>query len=200
LLEDTRVGELNKEQKSLLENVKEELGRLVKITGELLDLTQVESGNINLQPRPADPHEIIRYALNSIKYQADLKKITIKVNAQEHLPLINADVEKTAWVLINFINNAIHYSPQESTIIVDAEHEAKTVRFSVRDFGKGIEEQYLGKIFEKFFRVPGSSQDGTGLGLAISKEFIDKQKGTIWAESKPGEGSKFYFTLPVAST
>jgi len=200
LLEDTRVGELNKEQKSLLENVKEELGRLVKITGELLDLTQVESGNINLQPRPADPHEIIRYALNSIKYQADLKKITIKVNAQEHLPLINADVENTAWVLINFINNAIHYSPQESTIIVDAEHEAKTVRFSVRDFGKGIEEQYLGKIFEKFFRVPGSSQDGTGLGLAISKEFIDKQKGTIWAESKPGEGSKFYFTLPVAST
>jgi len=200
LLEDPRVGELNKEQKTLLDNVKEELVRLIKITSELLDLTQVESGNINLQIRPADPHDIIRYALNSIKYQAELKKLTIKINAQENLPLIAADVEKTAWVLINFINNAIHYSPQESTIIIDAMQDDRAIKFSVSDFGKGIEKQYLDKIFEKFYRVPGSSQDGTGLGLAISKEFIDKQKGKIWAESKPGEGSKFYFTLPVVST
>jgi len=197
LLEDTRVGELNKEQKALLDIVKEELARVIKITGELLDLTQVESGNINLQIRPVAPHEIIRYAMNSIKYQAELKRIKIKVNAQEPLPLIAADVEKTAWVLINFINNAIHYSPQENTIIIDAIQDGNSVKFSVRDFGRGIEEQYLEKIFEKFFRVPGYSRDGTGLGLAISKEFIDKQKGKIWAESKTGEGSIFYFTLPV---
>ena len=133
-----------------------------------------------------------------MKYNAEQKKITITLDTPEGIPQINADAEKTAWVLVNFLNNAIHYSGENSTIILTVSKGKKDVQFSVRDFGKGIDEKYLDKIFERFFRIPGGSASGTGLGLAISKEFITKQKGRIWAESKPGEGSIFYFTIPLA--
>jgi signal transduction histidine kinase len=145
-----------------------------------------------------DPHIVIDYALHAVKYQADQKKIGITMNIPEEIPLINADAEKTAWVLINFLNNAIHYSGENSSVILTVMKEEREVQFSVKDFGQGIEEKYLDKIFERFFRIPGVSKSGTGLGLAISKEFITKQKGRIWVESKPGEGSTFYFTVPLA--
>jgi two-component system, NtrC family, sensor histidine kinase KinB len=198
LLEDPRVGEMNEEQKELLKNVRDEVNRLLKITGELLDLSQVESGNIQLEVNAMDPHDIIDYALHAVKYQAETKKIAITLDIPSELPPIIADAEKTAWVLTNFLNNAIHYSGENSSIILSARKEDKEIQFSVKDFGKGIEEKYLDKIFERFFRVPGASKSGTGLGLAISKEFITKQKGRIWVESKPEEGSTFYFTLPLA--
>jgi two-component system, NtrC family, sensor histidine kinase KinB len=198
LLEDARVGELNDEQKILLRNVREEVNRLLKITGELLDLTQVETGHIQLEIHPVDPREVIEYALQAVKYNAEQKKISISLDMPENVPLINADSEKTAWVLVNFLNNAIHYSGENNQIIMSIKREDKDVRFSVKDFGKGIESKYLDKIFERFFRIPGASESGTGLGLAISKEFITKQKGRIWVESNPGEGSTFYFTIPLA--
>lgn len=198
LLEDSRVGELNGEQRILLKNVRDELNRLLKITGELLDLSQVETGNIQLEIQAINPHIVIDYALHAVKYQADQKKIGITMDIPVEIPHINADAEKTAWVLINFLNNAIHYSGENSSIILTVRKEERGVQFSVKDFGQGIEEKYLDKIFERFFRIPGVSKSGTGLGLAISKEFITKQKGRIWAESKPGEGSTFYFTVPLA--
>jgi signal transduction histidine kinase len=134
-----------------------------------------------------------------MSYQAEQKGIKIILNFPENLPFVHADAEKTAWVLINLINNAIQYSLEKREIILEVAAEEKTVKFSVRDFGNGIEKQYVDKLFEKFFKVPGSVQSGTGLGLAISKDFITKQKGHIWVESKPGEGSVFSFTLPSAS-
>lgn len=95
------------------------------------------------------------------------------------------------------IQNAVQYSDSESTINVKTSINEGLVVFQVQDFGIGIEQKYLKNIFEKFFRVPGTNEKGTGLGLAISKEFITKQNGTIWAESKPGYGSSFFFGLPV---
>jgi signal transduction histidine kinase len=198
LLEDSRVGELNDEQKVLLQNARDEVNRLLKITGELLDLSQVESGNIQLEITAMDPKNVTDYALQAVKYQAEQKKIAINVNVSVDIPFINADAEKTAWVLVNFLNNAIHYSGENSQVNLSVRKEGNEVLFAVQDFGKGIEEKYLDKIFERFFRVPGVSQSGTGLGLAISREFITKQKGRIWVDSKPGEGSTFYFTIPKA--
>lgn len=197
LLDDHRIGELNEEQKDIVRALKEETHKMSTITAELLDLAQVETGNIPLNFQPVIPSEIIRYVRNPALNQAGSKQIRIVFSNPDHLPEIYCDSEKTAWVLLNMLNNAIQYSPEGSLIRVEVTQVRDFVRFMVQDFGMGIEEQYLQQIFEKYFRVPDSGQKGTGLGLAISKEFINKQHGRIWVESVPGKGSNFFFELPL---
>ena len=198
LLEDERIGEMNEEQKQLISSLRQETERLTRITGELLDLTQVETGNIRLDFKPVNPRDLVNYVCNTLKYQAEQKNIELKLtNKDLPLPRIVADMEKTAWVLVNLLTNAIRYSNENSSIIIDANTENGFVRFSVQDFGKGIESKYKDRIFEKFFLIPGTPHSGTGLGLAISKEFISEQNGRMWFESQYGKGSTFYFTLPV---
>ena len=195
LLDDQRIGDMNTEQKKLVENIKADSQRLLKITSELLDLTQVESGNINLNTRHVSPLDIISQASNAVQSLAEQKSITIEKHIAANLPLVKADTEKTSWVLLNFLTNAVRYSLPGSKIIIAAHQKEGNVEFSVKDYGRGIEEKYLGKIFDKFFQVPGSASDGTGMGLAISKEIIEKQGGKIGVESKPNEGSTFTFSL-----
>jgi len=197
LLEDNRIGELNDEQKNIVTSVKNEMNRLLKITGELLDLSQVETGNMKINCQLVHPEMIMNRAIEAIRPQAEEKKITMNIKCETDLKPVFADLEKITWVLINFISNAVQYSGENSEIKIEAANDNENVRFSVQDFGNGINEKYLNKIFEKFFRVPGSAKTGTGLGLAISKEFIIMHKGKIWAESKPGYGSKFFFSLPA---
>lgn len=197
LLEDQRVGHMNNEQKQLIHNINEETDRLLGITGELLDMTQVETGNIRLEVKPVNPADIIAYSCETMKIQAETSNNDLVIRADEQVPLIAADMDKTAWVLINLVGNAIRYSPENAPIIISLAVEGDQVIFSVQDSGIGIESQFQDKIFEKYFRVPGSGNTGSGLGLAISKEFITEQDGKIWVESEPGKGSKFSFTLPV---
>jgi signal transduction histidine kinase len=99
-------------------------------------------------------------------------------------------------VLINFITNAIKFSPEKGNIELSVFEKGDSVDFVVRDYGKGIDEKYLPKIFDRYFKVPGNHErSGTGLGLAISKEFIEAQGGTIWVQSQLGEGSSFGFAF-----
>ncbi len=199
LLTDSRVGSLNTEQLSLLENIKDDTLRLLKITSELLDMAQVETGNIHLNFIATKPDQIVDYAINSIKFQADQQHIQIECISQPGLPWVYADVEKTTWVLINLLSNALRYSPEKSKIIVQISQSIDMVEFSVKDFGNGIEEQYQARLFERFFQVPTEGKrSGTGLGLSISKDFIEAQKGVIFVESRPGSGSRFGFKLPIA--
>ncbi len=195
LLENKKIGELNDEQKNLTESIKEDANRLLKITGELLNMTQVESGNIQLSILPNDPKEILFYATNSTKNQAEQKQIKFEITYQENLPKVQADNEKTAWVLTNLISNAIRYSYDNSTIYISINAINNKVIFSVKDTGQGIAPEYKGKIFERYFRIPGTKKEGTGLGLAISKEFIEAQGGQIGLESDFGKGSIFTVTL-----
>ena len=203
LLRDTRVGPVNPEQQKLLEHITEDSDRLLRITGELLHLAQVETGNIQLHYRQTHPAEIIQYAVQAIQFQAEQKQVKLETNLPNELPPVNSDLEKTAWVLVNFLSNAIRYSPEQARILISAGYvnasNNRLVRFSVRDFGRGIDARYKDRIFDKFFQVPDADaiKGGTGLGLAISKEFITAQGGTIWVESEPGEGSTFSFSLPV---
>lgn len=197
LLNDTRVGELNPEQKSIIHTLNDELARLSKITNELLDLSQVETGNIKLNIRKIDPREVIRLATDAVRFQADRKEITLGIETDNNIPLIQGDLDKATWVLVNFLTNAIRYSPEKENISIECHKHGKDVVFSVEDRGAGIEEKYAAKIFDKFFQVPGT-QTGTGLGLAISKEFIEAQGGTISLHTTVGEGSKFIFTLPAS--
>lgn len=195
LLENEATGIINEEQKHLVESIKEDSNRLLKITGELLELSQVETGNIQLNIEKSNPYEIVHYATEAVKMQAEQKQIEVLVEADENLSDIKADSEKTAWVLINFLTNAIRYSSEQSTITVKLKSDRHQVLFTVIDKGKGIDIRYRNKVFDKYFQIPGSHKTGTGLGLAISKEFIEAQGGTIGVESELGLGSTFYFKL-----
>jgi len=195
LLENEQIGPLNEEQTNLLNSIKEDANRLLKFTGELLNMTQIESGNIQLSILPSDPKEILLFAIHATQTQADQKHIHFEINCPEHITAIQADTEKTTWVLTNLISNAIRYSYENSVIYLTVKQRDNKVEISVRDTGQGIAPQYKNKIFDRYFKVPGTKMEGTGLGLAISKEFIEAQGGNIMVESEYGLGSTFTISL-----
>ena len=199
LLNDQRVGAINAEQEQLIHHIQDDNDRLLKITSELLELSQVETGNIQLNFVPVDPMQIVDYALTSIKFQAEQRQVQLDVSKDNDLPNVHADVEKTAWVLVNFLSNALRYSAERSKILIQISLKNNQVEFAVKDFGKGIEEAYQKRLFDRYFQVPtdGQNKSGSGLGLAISKDFINAQGGEIAVESEIGDGSRFYFRLPA---
>lgn len=198
LLEDERVGTLTTEQKELVQNLKEDNKRLLRILSELLDMSQVESGKIQLNLQEVQPWGIIDKALAAVQNAAKQKNITIQKQIADNIPAIKADADKTTWVLNNFLTNAIRYSLENGEIIVNIQQEGNKVQFAVQDFGKGIDPQFKDKIFDRYFKIPGT-KEGTGLGLAICKEFIEAQGGAITVDSDYGKGSRFSFTLPISS-
>jgi PAS domain S-box-containing protein len=195
LLETASTGTINDDQKQLIESIKDDSQRLLKITGELLELSQLETGNIQLNIEKSNPYDIVKYAVEAVKTQAEQKHIELIMEVEPNLPNVKADSEKTSWVLINFLTNAIRYSSEDSAISVQLKHDANHIVFQVVDKGKGIDKRYQSKIFDKYFQIPGNHKSGTGLGLAISKEFIEAQNGTIGLVSELGLGSTFYFKL-----
>ncbi|MEB0264065.1 MULTISPECIES: ATP-binding protein [unclassified Mucilaginibacter] len=201
LLNDQRVGTINSEQEQLVNHIKDDNDRLLKITSELLELSQVETGNIQLNFVPVNPMQIVDYAITSIKFQADQKQVQLEILKDDNLPEVQVDIEKTAWVLVNFLSNALRYSAEKSKIEIRVTAKNKQVQFAVKDFGKGIDETYQKRLFDRYFQVPtdGQNKSGSGLGLAISKDFINAQGGTIGVESEIGAGSRFYFALPITN-
>lgn len=195
LLEKTSTGTINDDQKQLIDSIKEDSQRLLKITGELLELSQVETGNIQLNIEKSSPNDIAKYAIEAVKVQAEQKQIEVVLEFENKLSEVKADSEKSSWVLINFLTNAIRYSSEDSIVTVKLKQENNQIVFQVTDKGKGIDKRYQSKVFDKYFQIPGSHKSGTGLGLAISKEFIEAQGGTIGVESELGLGSTFYFKL-----
>jgi len=198
LLEDERVGTLTAEQKELVQSLKDDNKRLLRILSELLDLSQVESGKIQLNLQSIQADILIRRAVESVLNVAREKNISIKREVKEHLPDVKVDADKTVWVLNNFLTNAIRYSSRDSDIVIEVDKKEGSLEFSVKDFGKGIAPEYKDKIFDRYFRIPGT-KEGTGLGLAICKEFIETQGGKIWVESEIGSGSRFGFSFPIVS-
>ncbi|HEY9260924.1 ATP-binding protein [Chitinophaga sp.] len=201
LLEDERTGTLSTEQKELVDSLKQDNRRMIKIVSELLDLSQVESGNIQLQPQPVTALNIVQYAMDTVQKQAAQREVVIRTNVPDSLPKVLADVEKTAWVLVNLLTNAIRYSAHGAAVdLAVSTTGTDMVSFVVQDYGKGIPVAFRGRIFERFFQVPGmKGHKGSGLGLAISKEFIEAQGGIIGVDSEEDKGSRFYFTLPEAT-
>ena len=197
LLENKTVGLMNEEQETLLESIKEDANRLLKITGELLNMTQVESGTMQLSIVACNAEQILSDALGANKSAAEQKNIILKVNIQKNIDSVFTDANKTAWVLTNLISNAIRYSYENSTIKIGIAQAQENILFSVEDNGQGIAPQYIPKIFDRYFRIPGSKREGTGLGLSISKEFIEALGGSIHVKSDLASGSTFFVELPV---
>lgn len=197
LLEDARVGAMNDEQKALAESIKDSSNRLLEITSELLKMTQVETGKLQLNPKITKPIELIEYAIKANQVQADRFNCHIEVEYPEKISKLFVDSEKIAWVLTNLLSNAIHYTPENGRIIIGAHQQGHSVEIYVQDFGKGIDPRYHQSIFDRYFRVPGTKVQGSGLGLAISKDFVEAHGGTLSVDSAVGKGSTFVIKFNV---
>lgn len=196
LLKNEKFGTLNEQQKELLKSIEEDGERLLNITGELLNLSQAESGNIRLNIHNCKVLDLVEKAVSNNLILAGNKEIKIITDFKtDATDTINADFDKTVWVLNNFLTNAIKHSETGKKIIISTERSADKIKFSVQDFGKGIDAKYHSKVFDRYFQVPEDFQNGTGLGLAISKNFIEKQGGEIGVESNVSEGSTFWMEL-----
>lgn len=197
LLEDKRIGALNEEQEELATSIRENSERLLSITDELLNMTQVESGKLQLKPKITKPIELIEYAIKANRVQAEKFNIQIEVDypAEGKIGKLFVDSEKIAWVLTNLLSNAIRYSSENGRVIIGARTDGEYIELYVKDFGKGIDPRYHKSIFDHYFRVPGTKVQGTGLGLSISKDFVEAHSGTLTVESEPGNGSLFCIRL-----
>jgi len=197
LLKDERIGELNEDQDDLTNTIKQNTSRLIKMVNEILDISRIETGNVNIQKEQVQPQEIVEKAVSSTKSLFSQKGVALKESYAPNLAALNVDVQKTSGVLINFLSNALRYSKRGDVIQINVLQKNGHVEFSVKDQGPGIKMLDQATIFDKFKRVKDDNTKGTGLGLAISKEFIEQQGGEIWLDSDFGEGATFYFSLPV---
>ncbi len=198
LLEDDRVGQLNKEQKELTESIKIHSNRILNLVNEVLDFTQAETGHIKLKIKPCEVSDIVELGTFAILMLINEKEINLNISIPDDISKVKCDLEKTVWVIVNLLNNAVRYSSPKAKITICAKSENKFVNISVKDEGPGISVEEQSKIFERYVKSKSESAKGTGLGLAIAKEFVEVQGGIIGVKSTPGKGSTFYFTLPIA--
>ena len=197
LLEDSRIGPLNEEQKDLSNTIRQNTARLLKMVNEILDISRIETGKLHLELESFTPDEVVTRALESVKTFLAEKHVSIIRQIESDLPALSMDIHKTTAVLVNFLTNAVRYTHENEAIEINVSRHNGTVEFIVLDHGPGITEEEQRKLFQPYRRAKGDKTKGTGLGLAISKEFVEAHGGKIWVESEPGEGSKFGFALPV---
>ncbi len=203
LLEQERVGPLTAEQQQIVGALKQENQRLLKLTGDLLDVSRLEAGGIPLSCRPTAIAELLAYATGPIRLQLAPRQLTLAQTLAPDLPPVLADLEKTAWVLLNLLANAVRYSPEQGTIelLAGLTPDGQSVEVAVRDQGPGIALEEQERIFRRYVQGTGAAgipRTGTGLGLSISREFMASQGGQLGVRSILGQGSTFYFTLPLA--
>lgn len=198
LLQDERVPA--DERQRVVEGIREETQRLQRLVSELLDVARLDSGNIALDIRPVAAAELIGFATAPVQPQLAHQRLTLAQDLPADLPLVRADAEKAAWVLVNLLVNAIRYSPAGAAITLRALSAGDFVQFSVEDRGPGIAPENHERIFQRFAQLPDTAghRGGSGLGLSIAREFIAAQGGQLWVESALGAGSTFHFTLPAA--
>ena len=194
------AGPITDKQAELLHAAREDCDRLQSMVDDLLDLSRIESGRVELFPLPTAVSQLVQSAIEEHKPKADEAGLNLTADVPLPEARVLADHERIGHVFSNLIVNAIRHTPKGGTVRLGAEVLDRSVRFIVTDNGKGIPPQYHERIFEKFFRVPDSEPRGTGLGLYIAREIIRGHGGEIGVESQaePAKGSIFWFTLPLA--
>jgi len=202
LILDGEAGPINDTQREFLGIVKENSDRLVDLINELLDISRIESGRVHFKVQPLDMAERIAGAVDTFGAVASSSNHPITVHIEPTLPRVAGDPDRIGQVLINFVGNAIKYSPDGGEVSVSAATDGDMVRVSVSDHGVGIAAEDIPRLFSKFYRVDNKltrSIGGTGLGLSIVRSIITLLGGEVGVESTPGEGSTFWFTLPQAT-
>lgn len=201
VLEENVSSKLGVKDKELLGASLSEAERLRSLVNDLLDLSRIESGKMEMALKPIELSLVVQQALSMLEGQASEKGIQLIDELSRDLPLLKTDRDKIIWVLTNLIANALRYTDKGGHVWIRARRFGDFVHVSVADDGVGIPVEYQPRIFDKFVQVKdGRESTGTGLGLALSREIVRAHGGTMWVKSTPGQGSNFTFTLKVAET
>lgn len=190
------IGPLTDKQDEILSVARDDADRLHNLVEGILSVSKIEAGAFVGRRHPATPHELIDEAVKPVRLGAADKRIALDVKGAVE-PRVDVDGESIVLVLSNFLTNALKHTPAGGSISVDAVAENGSVRFEVKDTGPGIAREHQARIFEKFYRVPGSPAGGTGLGLSIARDIVLAHDGEIGVESEPEKGSRFWFRLPA---
>jgi signal transduction histidine kinase/CheY-like chemotaxis protein len=200
LLSDDRFWKLEPQQAKFLTAASTNSHRLLHLINDILDFSKLENATLPMTRSPNELGEVIRQAAENLRRLFEEREINLKITIPDDLPLAEIDEQRIAQVLTNLISNAIKFSPAGAPVEVSAEHDGNVATVRVKDQGEGIRREDMPKLFKKFSQLDSKSTrkaGGTGLGLAISRGLIEAHGGTIWAESEPGQGSTFAFTLPL---
>lgn len=171
--------------------------RMNRLVGDLLDVASIEAGVLAVNSEVGDPADVVVEVVDAFQTQATASEIILVTEVISPLPLVPFDSARIFQVLANLLSNAIKFTPPKGHVVVRLERVDDDLRFGVRDTGEGIDGDELEAIFERFHQVVANDRRGVGLGLYISKCIIQGHGGRVWAQSERGEGSTFYFTLPI---
>jgi signal transduction histidine kinase/HAMP domain-containing protein len=199
ILGDEIVGNLSDKQKELILSMREDYNRLNKLVKEILELSRIESGGIQLEFKPTDIKMLLKGCIKTFSLQCEEKNIKLRYISNGDVPLISADYDYLSRAVGNFIGNSIKFIDKGGEINLSADSNDSNLVITIADNGPGINPEYLDKIFDKFVQVSGTKPGSVGLGLTIAKEIIELHHGSINVWSKPGQGSKFEITIPVQS-
>jgi signal transduction histidine kinase len=176
--------------------VNQAIEKLNELATELLDASKIQNGQLDYNITSFDLNEMVEETIENIQHSTNTHGIQKTGNCSQQ---ITGDRNRLQQVLINFLTNAIKYSPEADKVIVKIDEQDEKIQVSVQDFGVGMSGKHLNKIFDRYYRVEEHSShfQGLGLGLYISYNIIERHNGTIWAESEPENGSIFHFSLPL---
>jgi signal transduction histidine kinase len=193
-------GAINEKQEEYLNDVHSSGQHLLSLVNDILDLSKVEAGKMELQPSVFSLDEVVRSGATMVRERAAGKGIALRVDVDPRLGPLEADERKVKQVLFNLLSNAVKFTPAGGSIDVRAVPMDGEVRVSVRDTGAGIALEDQARIFEEFqqTKLGAQTEESTGLGLTLAKRFIELHGGRLWVESEVGKGSTFTFSLPVA--
>jgi two-component system phosphate regulon sensor histidine kinase PhoR len=184
--------------KRFLTNMEIEIDHMTQLVNELMDLARLESGTIQLKIESYNIKDLVGRVVERMHMQARRAGLSISDKLDSNLPKIQIDGSLIEQVLINLIHNAIKFTAPGGLISISAKKQGDAVCFAIHDTGAGIEPELLGRIFERFYKTDKArATSGTGLGLSIARHTVEAHGGKIWVESKLGEGSTFYFLLPI---
>ena len=198
LLLEEKIGSLNTKQLELLLAAREDSERLLRMINDLLDLARLESGQTRQRLEVLSPRVLVDDALPNLRSLVEAHDSRLVADIAPDLPEVTVDPRQIGHVFSNFVSNAARFSKPGEDVVLSVKPVGKNVRFSVLDHGPGISKEFQPRVFERFFRIPGTEESkGVGLGLAIAKEIVASHGGNIGLRSTPGEGSEFYFDLPA---
>jgi signal transduction histidine kinase/HAMP domain-containing protein len=190
-----KLGTFSPKQLELLEVVRQDSDRLFRVIENLLDLSRLESGRAEMQLQRLDVEDLFLQVTDKMRSAFVDRGVGLHMEASAEVPPVLADPVSIQHVFDNLLTNALKYTPRGGQVKLSATPAGDMVRFTVEDTGSGIPPEYLPRLFEKFFRVPGQDQVDSGLGLSIAKEFVEAQGGAIEVASQVGKGTRFTFTL-----
>jgi two-component system phosphate regulon sensor histidine kinase PhoR len=181
-----------------LGRIQAEVDALTQMAQELLDLSKIESGQVALELTPVEPHRLLNASAERMHLQAERARLSLGVEETGDVPRVRVDSGRLEQVLVNLIHNAVKFTPPGGNIVLSARGDGSSVIFSVKDSGVGIPQDDLPRIFERFYKADRArSGGGTGLGLSIARHIVEAHGGRIWAESREGQGSTFFFSIPI---